>query len=114
VLARGISLELEPAADWDQFSIKDMARPKAEADLIRVLFKLSADQWLSVADAAKRGGANPVWVGVAETMAKRLIPAGKSPSEKQAKILRKALVRYSGIPVIRPVLSEEDLKVLAG
>lgn len=114
VLARGISLELEPAADWDQFSIKDMARPKAEADLIRVFFKLSADQWLSVADAAKRGGANPVWVGVAETMAKRLIPAGKSPSEKQAKILRKALVRYGGISALRSVLSDEDQKVLAG
>ena len=91
-----------------------MARPKAEADLIRVFFKLSAEQWLGVAEAAKRGKANPVWFGVAETMANRLVPAGKSPSEKQAKILRKALVRYSGIPALRSVLNEEDRKVLAG
>ncbi len=114
VLARGIELDLNPAADWDQFSIKDMARPKAEADLIRVFFKLSADQWLRVADAARRGDANPVWVGVAETMANRLIPAGKSPSEKQAKILRKALSRYSNLSALRSVLNEDDLRVLAG
>lgn len=114
VLARGIDLSLKPADDWDQFSIKDMARPKGEIDLIRVFGKLSPEQWLRVADAARRDDANPVWVGVAETMAKRLIPAGRSPSEKQAKVLRKALTRYSGIAALRGVLSDEDQKILAG
>ena len=114
VLARGIALELEPAADWDRFSIKDMARPKAEADLMRVFHKLSAEQWLKVADAARRDDANPVWVGVAETMAKRLIPSGRAPSEKQAKILRKALVRFGGIAAVRDTLNDDDRRLLAG
>ncbi len=114
VLARGINLPLTIENDWDQFSIKDMARPKGEIDLIRVFGKLSPEQWLRVADAARRDNANSVWIGVAETMARRLIPAARSPSEKQAKILRKVLTRYSDIGALRGVLSEEDHKVLSG
>ena len=79
-----------------------------------MFFKLKPEEWLRVADAARRGGANPVWVGVAETMANRLIPASRSPSEKQAKILRKALVRYADIPALRSVLDAHDRKVLEG
>ncbi|MDB5809793.1 MAG: hypothetical protein JWN94_1915 [Betaproteobacteria bacterium] len=114
VLDRKIELTLRPSIDWDQFSIKDMARPKGEIDLIRVFCKLNAEQWLSVANAARRGGANPVWSGVAETMANRLIPAGRSPSEKQTKVLRKVLTRYSGIAALRKVLSNEDQRILSG
>lgn len=114
VLARGIDLPLNPANDWDQFSIKDMARPKGEINLIRVFAKLSPEQWLRVADAARRDDANPVWAGVAGTMARRLIPAGRSPTEKQARVLRKVLTRYSGIAALRGVLSDEDQKILSG
>jgi hypothetical protein len=114
VLAQGIVLDLEPAADWDQFSIKDMARPKAEADLIKVFFKLSPDDWRKVAAACRRDGRNPVWIGVAETAAAKLIPAGKSPSEKQAKIMRKTLLRYVDLPPVRAVLDDADRKLLAG
>ena len=114
VLAQGIVLDLEPGADWDQFSIKDMARPKAEADMIRIFFKLKPEDWQKVAEAAKRDKRNPVWVGVAETVAKRLIPSGKSPSEKQAKIMHKTLLRYIELPAVRAALDDDDRKLLAG
>lgn len=112
VLQQAIELSLKPAVDWDRFSIKDMARPKAEVDLLKVLGKLTADHWLLVAKAAKRDKRNPVWEGVANTMATRLVPASKSPSEKQAKILKKALVAYNALPGLKNVLSKDDLKLL--
>jgi hypothetical protein len=114
VLGRSIDVELTPEADWDQFSIKDMARPKAEADLLKVLNKLSSEQWLKVAAAAQRDDANEIWVGVAQTMARQLVPKGRSPSEKQAKILRKTLVRYASIPALAGTLSEDDKKLIQG
>ncbi len=114
VLSRGITMDLKPAADWDQFSIKDMARPKGDVELIRVFNKLKPEDWKRVAETVKRDGANPVWAGVAETMATRLIPAGRSPSEKQSKVLRKTLMRYSEIPAIRALLDENDRRILAG
>jgi len=112
VLEQKIDLGIKPASDWDQFSIKDMARPKAEADLLKVLFKLNPDQWKAIAKAVTAAKGNPIWSGVADTMATRLIPASKSPSEKQTKILRKALLRFAGITALRSVLTKEDLALL--
>lgn len=112
VLGRSIELELTPTAEWDQFSIKDMVRPKAEVDLLKVFSKLSPEQWLRIAAAAERDDANEVWVGVAQTMARQLIPKGRSPTEKQAKILRKTLARYSRIPAVDGTLSEADRQLL--
>jgi hypothetical protein len=105
-------VSLLPDSNWDQFSIKDMARPKGEAELMRVLFKLSPEHWEAVAVAVDRAGANEIWAGVARTMASRLLPTGKSPSEKQTKILKKSLVRFGDIPKLKGVLSKEDQDVL--
>jgi len=112
ILEQSFDLGLSPDATWDQFSIKDMARPKAEADLMKILFKISPEQWEAVAKAVDRAGANEVWAGVARTMSTRLIPAGRSPSEKQTKILKKALVRFGDLPVLRDVLTPEDRALL--
>lgn len=112
VLGQKIELSHEPDATWDIFSIKDMARPKAEADLMKVFFRISADQWQAIANAVDRAGANAVWSGVARTMATRLIPAGRSPSEKQSKILKKALMRFGGIPAMQGTLTAEDRALL--
>jgi hypothetical protein len=114
VLGRSIELSLAPDTDWDHFSVKDMARPKAELDVLKVFQKLSAEQWLLVAATAERDEANPVWVGVARTMASQLMPKGRSPSEKQMKILRKTLVRYGNIAQLATTLSIDDRKVLEG
>lgn len=113
VLNRNIRLDLSPSDDWDRFTIKDMARPKEETDLLRVFSKLTPEQWTQVAAAAARNGAKEVWVGVVRTMATQLMPKGRSPSEKQARILRKVLIRYSDLPTIRGALSEEDRTLLA-
>lgn len=112
VLEQKIEAGLTPDATWDQFSIKDMARPKAEADLIKVLFKLKTEHWEAVAKAVDRAGANDIWAGVARTMGTRLVPAGKSPTEKQTKILKKALVRFGDIPALKNVLSKEDHEIV--
>ena len=112
VLEQKIELSLESDAGWDQFSIKDMARPKAEADLMKVFFKLSPDHWQAVANTVDRAGGNEVWSGVARTMATRLIPAGRSPSEKQSKILKKALIKFGGIPALQNMLTAEDKALL--
>ena len=47
-------------------------------------------------------------------MALHLIPRGKSPTDKQAKILRKTLVRYANITALAGTLTDEDRKVLEG
>ena len=108
ILEQNMDLGIELASDWDQFSIKDIARPKADGDLLKILFKLSPDQWKAVSKAVIAAGGNPIWSGVAETMATRLIPASRSPSEKQTKILRKALIRFAEIPALKSALTKDD------
>jgi hypothetical protein len=113
VLTSDLKLQLRMGDDWDQFSIKDMARPKGETELIAVFRKLTSEQWLRVAEAARRDGCNSIWHGVADTMARQLIPIGRAPTPKQAKVLRKVLLRYFGIAALRGVLSDEDRAVLS-
>ncbi len=114
VLSRAIELGLDIAADWDVFSIKDIARPKAEFDLLKVFEKVTPEQWIQIAKAVSRDGGNEVWSGVAMTMATKLLPSGRAPSEKQSKILRKALVKYRHLPSIREAITSADIAVLGG
>jgi hypothetical protein len=114
VLSQKIVLSLTPNAEWDHFSIKDMARSKGEAELIRVFRKLSAEQWSRLADISRYNGDRPIVANVCDTMATRLIPLDRAPSDKQTNILRKLLAKYSKHLSIRDTLTDEDRKIIAG
>jgi len=114
VLSQRIILSLTPNAEWDHFSIKDMARSKGEAELIRVFRKLSAEQWSRLADLSRYNGDRPILANVCDTMATRLIPLDRAPSDKQTNILRKVLAKYSKHLAIRDTLTDEDRKIIAG
>jgi hypothetical protein len=113
-LSRKIELSLTPNTEWDHFSIKDMARPKGEVELIRVFKKLSAEQWSRLAGIARYNGDRPIWANVCETMATRLIPLDRTPSDKQTSILRKVLAKHSKHLAVRDTLTEEDRKIIGG
>lgn len=113
VLAGGIEVRLQPASDWVQFSVRDMARPKQVADLNKLLLKVGSAGWRDIADAVERDGSNKtVWAGVARTYADKYVPAGRSPSDKQAKILIKALKKYRDLRRIAALLGPEDIALL--
>jgi len=114
VMNKNVQLFLKPSSDWDKFSIKDMARPKGEIDLIRVLEKVNQDQWKRLSELVKHTGGNPIWSGVCDTMATKLIPAGRSPSEKQANILRKVLAKHSKHLSIRDTFTDGERKIISG
>ena len=114
VLSQNIVLSLTPNAEWDHFSIKDMARSKGEAELIRVFRKLSAEQWSRLADISRYNGDRPILANVCDTMATRLIPLDRAPSDKQTNILRKVLAKHSNHLAIRDTLTDEDRKTIAG
>jgi hypothetical protein len=114
VLSKKIELSLTPNTEWDHFSIKDMARPKGEVELIRVFKKLSAEQWSRLAGIARYNGDRPIWANVCETMATRLIPLDRTPSDKQTSILRKVLAKHSKHLAVRDTLTEEDRKIIGG
>ena len=114
VLSQNIVLSLTPNVEWDHFSIKDMARSKGEAELIRVFRKLSAEQWSRLADISRYNGDRPILANVCDTMATRLIPLDRAPSDKQTNILRKVLAKHSNHLAIRDTLTDEDRKTIAG
>ena len=91
-----------------------MARSKGEAELIRVFRKLSAEQWSRLADISRYNGDRPILANVCDTMATRLIPLDRAPSEKQTNILRKVLAKHSNHLAIRDTLTDEDRKTIAG
>lgn len=101
---------------WDAFSVADTLRSTEMIEATEVFFRITEAEWLKVARALEEQTNNAVYPGVAKTMAK-YAPIHKKPSEKQARILAKGLIRLKETGIRGCGLAklvEKDWALLAG
>src|SRR5262249_18066050 len=77
---------------WDCFSVADTVRTAEMVEATEVFFRITDAEWRKISGALEDQTKNPTYPGVAATMAK-YAPIRKKPSDKQARILAKGLIR---------------------
>lgn len=100
VLEEPIQLGLDAiAGKWDGFSVADTLRLAESIEATEVLFRIRDSEWQKISSALKdRIKNNPSYPGVAATMAK-YAPIRKKPSDKQARLLAKGLLKLKAAGV---------------
>ncbi len=93
VLDEAIELDLVTIdGKWDGFSVADTLRSAEMIEATEVFFQITDAEWRKIAKALEDQTKNPAYPGVAATMAK-YAPIRKKPTDKQARILAKGLIR---------------------
>lgn len=93
VLAASIEIETSlGSGKWDAFSIADTVRTPEMIEATETFFQFSNSDWKKISKALESCINKPVYYGVALTMAKNT-EMRKKPSEKQARILAKGLLK---------------------
>jgi hypothetical protein len=77
---------------WDTFSVADTVRTAEMVEATEVFFRITDAEWVKISSALEEQTQNPAYPGVAATMAKYAL-IRKKPSDKQARILAKGLIR---------------------
>ena len=96
VLAAPIQLEVGGSdGKWDVFSVAETLRSAEMVEATEIFFRLSESEWQKIANFLEKQGDNPTYSGVASTMSKYAV-IRKKPSDKQARILAKGLLRLKG------------------
>ena len=101
---------------WDAFSVADTLRSSEMIKTVEVFFRISEGEWLKIARALEAQMNKASYPGVARTMAK-YAPIHKKPSEKQARILAKGLIRLKDTGLLGcglGKLNDEDWQLIAG
>ena len=77
---------------WDTFSVADTVRTTEMVEVTEAFFRITDAEWRKISSELEDLTKNPAYPGVAGTMAK-YAPIRKKPSDKQARILAKGLIR---------------------
>jgi hypothetical protein len=88
---------------WDGFSVADTVRTPEMIEATEMFFQFSHAEWKKIALAVEECVNNPVYHGVALTMAKNT-EMRKKPSDKQARILAKSLLKLRGLGLMPSIL----------
>lgn len=100
ILDKSIELDLGNIdGKWDNFSVADALRSAEMIETTEVFFRFTEKEWLKIARALAAETNNLVYPGVAKTMAK-YAPIHKKPTEKQARILAKGLIRLRDAKIL--------------
>ncbi len=115
VLAASIELDMGTGGGkWDGFSVADTVRPPEMIEATELFFRFSEAEWMKISKAVGECVNNPTYPGVAATMAKHTV-IRKKPSDKQARILSKGLVKLREqdlVPAILKKILPDDWQIL--
>jgi hypothetical protein len=115
VLAASIQLEMGTGGGkWDGFSVADTVRSPEMIEATELFFEFSEAEWEKISKAIGELINNPVYPGVALTMAKNTV-IRKKPSDKQARILAKGLLKLREQDLVQAILKKilpDDWQVL--
>lgn len=99
VLDEPIQLGLDAIdGKWDDFSVADTLRSAEMVEATEVLFRITDSEWRKISSALADQTNNPAYPGVAATMA-RYAPIRKKPSDRQARLLAKGLIKLKNAGV---------------
>lgn len=99
---------------WDRFSVADTVRTPEMIEATEMFFQFDSEDWRRIAKAVEECVNNPVYHGVALTMAKNT-EMRKKPSDKQARIIAKGLLKLRDqglLPSILARIVPEQWRVL--